>query len=204
MNEQKIFFSYARADASAFTLQLANDLRNAGANVWIDQLDIRGGEKYNVAIEQALASSTHLLFVVTQKSIASEYVLDEVYYALDEKKVVIPVITHEAKLPFRLRGLQQISFVDNYENGLHKLLRSLHLTPVRPEEARDPNTPAPVSSAPVRQEAVTETTPPQAAEEDLLWKRALSHPTVTAYRAYLEKYPKGKYRQKALAALHQE
>ena len=35
----KVFFCYARAD-SEFALKLANDLRSAGANIWIDQLDI--------------------------------------------------------------------------------------------------------------------------------------------------------------------
>jgi hypothetical protein len=35
-----LFFSYARADAE-FALKLAKSLRSAGANLWIDQLDIR-------------------------------------------------------------------------------------------------------------------------------------------------------------------
>ena len=45
---QKIFFSYARADAEEFALKLATALRNDGANVWIDQLDIKGGENSTI------------------------------------------------------------------------------------------------------------------------------------------------------------
>ncbi len=40
--ESKAFFSYSRLDAE-FALKLAKDLRNAGASVWIDQLDISPG-----------------------------------------------------------------------------------------------------------------------------------------------------------------
>lgn len=38
----KVLFSYTRDD-TAFALQLAFDLRESGADVWIDQLDIRPG-----------------------------------------------------------------------------------------------------------------------------------------------------------------
>jgi len=36
---EKTFFSYSRAD-SEFVLKLATDLRNAGIDIWLDQLDI--------------------------------------------------------------------------------------------------------------------------------------------------------------------
>ena len=42
----KVFFSYARADAE-FVLKLANDLRSAGISLWIDQLDITPGERWD-------------------------------------------------------------------------------------------------------------------------------------------------------------
>ena len=40
MPTEKVFFSYARTETD-FALKLAKDLRDAGANVWIDQLDIK-------------------------------------------------------------------------------------------------------------------------------------------------------------------
>jgi hypothetical protein len=42
----RIFFSYARAD-SEFVLKLAKDLRSAGANLWVDQLDIQGSDLWD-------------------------------------------------------------------------------------------------------------------------------------------------------------
>jgi tetratricopeptide (TPR) repeat protein len=125
---QKIFFSYARADAEEFALKLATALRNDGANVWIDQLDIKGGENYNEAIELALQSSTHVLYIVSEKSVNSKYVLNEVFYALDENKIVVPVILYNAPVRLRLRELQQINFINNFENGYNRLLQTLNLS----------------------------------------------------------------------------
>ena len=56
MSTQKIFFSYSRAD-SPFALTLAKDLREAGADIWIDQLDIPAGSHWDAAVEKALYSS---------------------------------------------------------------------------------------------------------------------------------------------------
>ena len=39
------FFSYSRDD-SEFALRLAEDLKAAGAGVWIDQLDIQPGQRW--------------------------------------------------------------------------------------------------------------------------------------------------------------
>ena len=48
------FFSYCRED-SDFALRLAEDLKAAGANVWIDQLDIEPGMPWDREVEDALA-----------------------------------------------------------------------------------------------------------------------------------------------------
>ncbi len=86
MNFKNIFFSYSRADASDFALRLAVDLKKEGFNVWIDQQDIRAGSEWDIEIEKALETSDCLLFVESEKSVTSTNVLDEVYYALEQKK----------------------------------------------------------------------------------------------------------------------
>src|SRR3954470_22639237 len=82
MDQQKIFFSYSRTDASEFALRLYNDLKNAGADVWIDQLDIKPGARWDVEIGEALETCTYVLFVASEKAVQSNNVLDEVFYAL--------------------------------------------------------------------------------------------------------------------------
>jgi cbb3-type cytochrome oxidase subunit 3 len=125
MNLNKIFFSYSRTDASDFTLRLAVDLKKEGFNVWIDQQDIRAGTEWDLEIEKALETCDCLLFIESEKSVTSNNVLDEVYYALEQRKRVIPVIYHDSKTPFRLQRLQHIDFTKNYETGLGNLIKEL-------------------------------------------------------------------------------
>lgn len=125
MTLKKIFFSYSRVDGADFSLRLAQDLKNAGFNVWIDQQDIRAGSEWDLEIEKALETCDCLLFIESEKSVVSNNVLDEVYYALDHQKKVIPVIYHDSKTPYRLQRLQHVDFSKNYDEGLASLIREL-------------------------------------------------------------------------------
>jgi hypothetical protein len=125
MNLNKVFFSYSRMDASEFTLKLALDLKKEGFNVWIDQEDIRAGTEWDLEIEKALETCDCLLFIESEKSVSSHNVLDEVYYALEQKKRVIPIIYHDSKTPFRIQRLQHIDFSKNYDEGLPDLIKEL-------------------------------------------------------------------------------
>jgi hypothetical protein len=122
----KAFFSYSRHDKE-FAQKLAKDLRAGGAAVWIDQLDIEPGQHWDTAIEQAVSDSSILLVVLSPDSIQSENVMDEVSYALEERKLVIPVLYRECKIPLRLRRVQYVDARTNYESGLSELLRMLHV-----------------------------------------------------------------------------
>lgn len=125
MIQQKIFFSYSRADGSAFALRLAGDLKKRGFDVWIDQEDIKAGLEWDTEIEKALESCDCVLFIETEKSVVSTNVLDEVYYALEQHKKVIPLIYVDSKTPFRLQRLQHIDFTKNYDAGLTLLVNEL-------------------------------------------------------------------------------
>ncbi len=123
--KQKIFFSYSRADGSAFALRLAQDLKQQGFDVWIDQEDIKPGLEWDTEIEKALECCDCVLFLETAKSVTSQNVLDEVYYALEQKKRVIPLIYVDSKTPFRLKRLQHIDFTKDYKAGLAQLANEL-------------------------------------------------------------------------------
>lgn len=115
------FFSYSRND-SEFVLKLAKDLRTGGAVVWLDQLDIRPGQRWDNAVERALVDCAHLLVVLSPASVESTNVMDEVSFALEEKKLVIPVLYRDCNIPFRLRRLQYIDTRVRYEEGIARLL----------------------------------------------------------------------------------
>lgn len=128
----KIFFSYSRTDGEQHALRLANDLRHAGANVWIDQLDIGPGKMWDLEVEKALNEATCVLFIATEKSTGSNNVLDEVYYALEQNKQVIPLVFHPCRIPFRLARLQRVDFTQEYRAGFQRLLKALGLQGEQP------------------------------------------------------------------------
>ena len=79
------FLSYSRDD-SAFARRLAEDLKKAGASVWLDQLDIEPGEEWDSAIEEALVQSPRMLLVLSPSSVKSRNVRNEIAFALDNQK----------------------------------------------------------------------------------------------------------------------
>jgi len=134
------FFSYSRDD-SEFALRLAKDLKAAGADVWLDQLDLVPGQRWARTLQEALQSSPRILVVLSPASVDSTNVEDEVNFALDEQKTVIPVFYKDCKIPFRLRPLQYVDFRKDYAHGLKVMLKTLGVraslpTATHPEHER--------------------------------------------------------------------
>ncbi len=124
MDTGKTFFSYSRAD-SAFVTKLAKGLREAGVNIWLDQLDIVPGTHWDSAIETALVSAPRVIIVLSPESVKSNNVMDEVSFALENGKTVIPILLSDCDTPFRLRRLQRIDFSTDYQLGMDHLLQVL-------------------------------------------------------------------------------
>jgi len=123
-NAPKYFFSYSRSDGE-FVLRLAQELRAAGVDIWVDQLDILGGERWDQSVERALRSCEGMIVVLSPQSVSSDNVLDEVSYALEKKKRIVPVIKAQCEVPFRLRRLQNVTFTNNFDAGLSMLVKAL-------------------------------------------------------------------------------
>jgi TIR domain len=134
------FFSYARSDGD-FTLRLAKDLRAAGANVWVDQLDIVGGERWDTAVESALHACKGMILILSPAAVASTNVIDEVSYALDANKIIIPVLCAKCEVPLRLRRVQRVDFTASYEAGVTDLLRAVNLSEPAGQSTRTPRPP---------------------------------------------------------------
>ena len=118
------FFSYSRED-SDFALRLAGDLKAVGASVWLDQLDIVPGQRWDRAVEAALANCPRMLVILSPASINSTNVMDEVSFALEEEKTVIPLIHKDCAIPFRLRRVQYVDFRRDYARALKELVKTL-------------------------------------------------------------------------------
>ena len=121
------FVSYSRDD-SEFALRLAQDLKNAGAHIWLDQMDIQPGHPWDNAIEDALMDSPLMLLILSPSSARSDNVRNEISFALEQGKTVIPVLYMSCVVPLRLQRTQRIDFRSDYARGLTALLAQLHVS----------------------------------------------------------------------------
>ena len=124
METGKFFFSYAHAD-SEFVLKLAKDLRSIGTNLWLDQLDIPGGARWDDVVEEALHASPCLLVVLSPASVASNNVKDEISFGIENGKTILPILYKNCDIPFRLKRLQYIDFRVGYNDGFKRLVQAL-------------------------------------------------------------------------------
>lgn len=103
------FICYAREDTD-FVLALARKIRTRGVRMWLDQWDIRGGMKWNDAIDDAIEDCAAFLIVLSAASVASDEVQGELRRALDLGKLIVPVIREECEIPRQLLTLQHVRF----------------------------------------------------------------------------------------------
>jgi formylglycine-generating enzyme required for sulfatase activity len=135
------FFSYSSADRD-FALDLARDLREKGAVIWMDQLDIIPGERWDTAVELAIRRCAGMLVILSPDSVGSTNVMDEVSFALEEHKVVIPVLHRDCDIPFRLRRVHRVDVRTDYDRGLRELLGVLKAPRLSPPEVKEDAPPA--------------------------------------------------------------
>jgi TIR domain len=195
---QKIFFSYSRVDGEKAALKLAGDLRKLGANVWIDQLDIKAGTIWDEEIERTLEKSDCILFIATPKSTSSNNVLNEVYYALEENKQVIPVIFENCKIPFRLKRLQYIDFTGDYDSALDRLAEALNLKGNLSIVEEEPFPEQESTEVDDGNKGFDDNNYGKQLKDALHWSRVSALNTISGYEEYLDAYPNGKFRDRAL------
>jgi type III secretory pathway component EscV len=126
----RVFLSHSSADKT-LARRLAGDLRAASVDVWLDESEIRVGERFAQKIEQALEDVDFVIVLLTRASVASEWVDREwrqkVQHEGAAKRVaIIPVRAEPCEIP---DFLAQRSHADisggSYVLGLRHLLTIL-------------------------------------------------------------------------------
>jgi hypothetical protein len=83
------------------------------------------------------------MVILTPKSIASANVKDEIGYAIDTNKRILPILLEHANIPFRLRRFQYVDFTDKSNNegidAAKQLLRELMDEPTQPIQESTPS-----------------------------------------------------------------
>jgi hypothetical protein len=134
-----VFISYAHQDAE-FANRLIADLDANGHACWIDTSSIKGGDEWMITIAEGISASYAFVVIVTQKALESRWVRDEILWARNEEKQIIPLILENVlrdKRFFLLNSYQGVTLFDgDYATALPKLLRALP-TPTFPETEPD-------------------------------------------------------------------
>jgi hypothetical protein len=98
-----VFVSYAHDDEQRI-LPILEQLRASGIQTWRDAEAIRPGKQYDEVIAQAIMGCRLFVVFISHASTKSSFVNDEVNFALNEKKTIIPLlIDPDVQLPPRLR-----------------------------------------------------------------------------------------------------
>lgn len=118
------FLSYSRSD-ERFALRFAKDLRSRGVAMWVDQLDIRPSEHWDRAIEKAVRDCRGLVVIVSPRSVASDNVADEISYALENGKSVLPVMIEKCSLPLRITRMHVIDASAGYDRAVQQCVAEL-------------------------------------------------------------------------------
>lgn len=116
-NQGSAFISYSRVNKE-FATKLAMGLRSAGYPIWFDLMDIPTGARWDDTVEKALRECSIFMIILTPASIASENVKDEIGYAIDHGKRILPVLLENCEVPLRLRRFQYVDFTaKSFEDG---------------------------------------------------------------------------------------
>ena len=126
-----VFVSYSRRD-SEFVTRLAGSVSERGKAVWMDTEGIADAEVFQDAIKRAIEGSDAFLFVITPASVRSAYCENEVEYARDLNKRIVPVLREpvpDSELHAEIRDRNWIPFTDDaeFDTGLARLLNALNI-----------------------------------------------------------------------------
>ncbi len=131
-----IFISYSRKD-SPQALELAEQLRAAGMEVWIDQHGLELASSWSKDIVDAIEQCKAFVLLLSESSLASKNVAKELTIASESGRSIIPIEIKHVRLTsefkYALAGLQRAPLSD-----LDGIFKSLEKIGVAQASARSP------------------------------------------------------------------
>lgn len=105
----KVFISYSHQDKS-FVKKLSAELEGQGVKVWWDYDSLQGGQDWQKEIELGIKQCDFFLVVLTPEAVESEWVGNEITYAGQAQKMIIPLHLKKCDIPIGLIKKQYIDF----------------------------------------------------------------------------------------------
>lgn len=131
-NKVRVFISYSHADSS-FAVRLEKALKKRSVDVWIDRKEILVGESLIGRIREGIDSSKFVCAVLSQQSLQSQWVKNELDIAMNQQiesgsvKVFPLVLEKDIELPSFLIGKLYVDFSteESFKNGIDQIIRAI-------------------------------------------------------------------------------
>lgn len=126
----KIFISYSHYDKRKVET-IYKYLSSAGHDVWLDDRKLKTGDNIFQKINERLKSTDIFLIVISQSSINSKAVMQEVNTMIftqiskEKSSKIIPVLIDNSPLPTYLSNYLYLDLSKNFEKGMERLLIEL-------------------------------------------------------------------------------
>ena len=124
----RVFISHAFSDRRAVEREVVSLLARHGIDVWYAHTDIKTSEEWERAIVRGLQECDWFLIVLSPRSAQSEWVKDELHWALANRPgKVVPVLLEDVRLDefhIRLPRLQCVDFRNASDENRLKLLQT--------------------------------------------------------------------------------
>jgi hypothetical protein len=125
-----VFVSHRKTDAPE-ALRLAEDLRQAGHNVWLDEWAINIGDSIVQQIEDGLQGSVYLVLCYSDAGVTSPWMSREWMSALARQLEghdvrILPVMLTGNVAPAILADIYAADLRTDWDKGLALLLRSIN------------------------------------------------------------------------------
>jgi len=132
----RMFISHSTSDRSFIERELLGLLDALGFETWFGETDVQSAEQWERSILTALRSSKWLLLVMSPRAAQSEWVKDEVAFAVSEiPDRIIPILLEDcdpAEIHIRLPRIQFIDFRTDKAEATRRLIRLLVETEYKP------------------------------------------------------------------------
>lgn len=120
----KVFLSHSNTDSEQ-TLFVADSLRRAGFDVWVDFENIRGGADWLCEIQAGIQRCDAVVVVLSKASATSVWVERECLYAWQLNKPVFTALLADMLIPLHLINIQYCDLRTQPEAGLARLVESI-------------------------------------------------------------------------------
>lgn len=128
---QRVFLSHNSAD-KPFVRRLATDLKQSGADIWLDEWEIQVGDSLIQRIADGIDGSAFLVAVISENSAQAPWVVEELSLAMTDQIggsgiKVLPVRIDDSRMPHFLRSRLYADFrvPGSYYTSLNALLISM-------------------------------------------------------------------------------